>query len=88
MRFNILFIAILLLVSCNNKQKEQKSESSKITENKSQKLPNIYVVKHVFPSKDSLLISADIYEVDEKKPLVLLCHQAGYSRGEYTKNRF
>lgn len=83
MRFNILFIAILLLVSCNNKQKEQKSESSKITENKSQKLPNIYVVKHVFPSKDSLLISADLYEVDEKKPIVLLCHQAGYSRGEY-----
>ena len=36
-----------------------------------------------FPSRDSLLIFADIYEREDTKPTVLLCHQAGYSRGEY-----
>ncbi len=36
-----------------------------------------------FPSKDGLEISADIYEVDKDAPIIVLCHQAGYSRGEY-----
>src|SRR5437667_8940636 len=36
-----------------------------------------------FPSKDELTITADLYEIDSTSPLILLCHQAGYSRGEY-----
>ena len=36
-----------------------------------------------FPSKDGLLITADIYDVKTDKPLILMCHQAGHSRGEY-----
>ena len=36
-----------------------------------------------FPSVDELAITADLYVVDESKPYILLCHQAGYSRGEY-----
>lgn len=36
-----------------------------------------------FPSKDGLLITADLYEVPNAKETILLCHQAGYSRGEY-----
>ena len=36
-----------------------------------------------FPSKDELAITADLYKIDETKPVILLCHQAGYSRGEY-----
>lgn len=38
-----------------------------------------------FPSKDGLLITADLYEVKSPKEVILLCHQAGYSRGEYLK---
>lgn len=38
-----------------------------------------------FPSKDGLVITADWFEVDAEKPYILLCHQAGYSRGEYRK---
>ena len=38
-----------------------------------------------FPSKDGLLITADLYEVENPKLTILLCHQAGYSRGEYVK---
>lgn len=36
-----------------------------------------------FPSGDSLTITADKYIRDGKEPLILLCHQAGFSRGEY-----
>ena len=36
-----------------------------------------------FPSKDGLLITADLYLIKQPKDFILLCHQAGYSRGEY-----
>jgi len=39
-----------------------------------------------FPSKDGLTISADLYDIgDKQKPILLLCHQAGSSRGEYRR---
>lgn len=38
-----------------------------------------------FLSLDSLEITADLYEVDEKRPHMLLCHQAGFSRAEYSE---
>lgn len=42
--------------------------------------------KVTFPSKDGLVITADIYESgNEKNPWILMCHQAGFSRGEYTE---
>lgn len=42
--------------------------------------------KVTFPSKDGLTITADIYESgNEKNPWILMCHQAGFSRGEYTE---
>lgn len=36
-----------------------------------------------FNSLDSLEITADHYHVGKDKPVIVLCHQAGYSRGEY-----
>jgi len=37
-----------------------------------------------FKSVDGLLITADIYEIEDKNaPLIILFHQAGFSRGEY-----
>jgi len=38
-----------------------------------------------FPSLDGVLITADLYEVENPTMMILLCHQAGYSRGEYVK---
>lgn len=37
----------------------------------------------MFPSTDGLTITADLYEVSNPKLTILLCHQAGFSRGEY-----
>jgi|LGOV01.1.fsa_nt_gb pimeloyl-ACP methyl ester carboxylesterase len=38
-----------------------------------------------FYAKDSVLITADTYFLKNIQPTVLLCHQAGFSRGEYIK---
>lgn len=40
-------------------------------------------LKISFPSLDGLVISADSYFQNDSLPWILLCHQAGYSRGEY-----
>lgn len=39
--------------------------------------------KVVFPSKDGLTITADLYETDPSHPWIVLFHQANSSRGEY-----
>ncbi len=36
-----------------------------------------------FPSKDGVLISAHVYEIDKNAPVILLCHQARYNKYEY-----
>jgi dienelactone hydrolase len=36
-----------------------------------------------FASTDSLQITADEYKTNDTLPWILLCHQAGFSRGEY-----
>lgn len=42
-------------------------------------------LKVIFPSKDELMISADWYPVSSDLPVILLCHQNGFSRGEYSE---
>jgi dienelactone hydrolase len=41
------------------------------------------VQKITFPASDALLVTADLYFVSDSLPYMILCHQAGYSRGEY-----
>jgi dienelactone hydrolase len=36
-----------------------------------------------FPSRDSLQLTADWYPVEKDLPVILLCHQNRFSRGEY-----
>lgn len=42
-------------------------------------------LKLTFPSKDGLTITADWYPVSSDYPVILLCHQNGYSRGEFSE---
>lgn len=46
-------------------------------------LPVLAQRKVVFPSRDGLTITADLYETDPEHPWVVLFHQANSSRGEY-----
>ena len=93
-----LFIATLFFTfGCTSQPKEQKFE--KIDEGKfdslhidaipiSEQSESRFIQHDSFPSRDSLLIFADIYERKGNKPSVLLCHQAGFSRGEYRETAF
>lgn len=36
-----------------------------------------------FPSIDSLMITADQYHINKDSAIIVLCHQAGFSRGAY-----
>ena len=46
-------------------------------------------VHHIqFPSQDSLPIFADIYDNNKDNIRLLLCHQAGYSKGAYMKTGY
>lgn len=47
----------------------------------SQECDNVKTI--TFPSKDGLTITADLYSTLNAKDLIVLCHQAGFSRGEY-----
>lgn len=38
-----------------------------------------------FYAIDSVQITADTYFINNVEPTILLCHQAGFSRGEYVK---
>lgn len=44
-----------------------------------------YIKTVTFPSEDGLTVTADVYHIDTTKPVIILCHQAGWSRGEYTE---
>ncbi|MFT7157884.1 MAG: pimeloyl-ACP methyl ester carboxylesterase [Parvicella sp.] len=90
----ILFLGTLAMNSCGNSSRKDakepefmgKFDSLVIAREKGPSTEYYYenMVHHfTFPSKDSLLISADMYEHNPSPVKILLCHQAGYSRGEY-----
>jgi len=63
---------------------QQRKMQSSIQAPQPDKIEFNYSKKSVeFSSKDGLIISADLYEVDPNKPVILLCHQAGYNKYEY-----
>ena len=63
---------------------QQRRMQSSVQEPKPENITFTYSKKKVeFPSKDGLIISADMYEIDPDKPVILLAHQAEYNKYEY-----
>jgi len=78
--FIYLLSVVFFLTSCKNKNDLKFNENTKFNAS----LGNITDFKTInFPSKDGLSITADLYLIKEPKDIILLCHQAGFSRGEY-----
>lgn len=44
-----------------------------------------FPIRVEFPSKDGLVITANTYFIESEKPIILLCHQAGYNKTEYAE---
>ncbi len=82
-KYITLLIICGFIFSCSKGQKKVVDElpaETIVSVDEYEILPKIKVE---FKSIDGLLISADYYEVKNNKRAILLCHQAGYSRGEY-----
>ena len=89
----ILLTALAVLLSCKDGSSTSNIDTSSATDHIEQANPNDQAmnsntIKEVrtttIKSKDGVPITADIYEVENSsKPVILLFHQAGYSRGEY-----
>jgi len=80
------FTSILFLVGVLFGLNACATKSSKTTKAKAvQTKENFTAEKQLvnFPSLDGLQISADYFEISDDKPLIVLCHQANWSRGEY-----
>jgi len=73
----LLLLSITIFSSCKTETKSLIDVEENIME-KSNLKKTI-----TFPSQDGLTITADIYKVDNNPITILLCHQAGFSRGEY-----
>lgn len=75
---SLLFLAVgFSLASCNPAGK--KSETPVYEAQTAKEFPELVQ----FESLDSLMISAHLYQIDEKSPYILLCHQARFNKFEY-----
>ncbi len=90
----LFLLSLFLFSSCEvdtnpNSQEDDlmgKFDSIVIAQEKGFDLKFYYenMVQHItFPSKDSVTIYADIFEFKPSPIQILLCHQAGFSRGAY-----
>lgn len=87
-----LFSALIFsaIISCSSENKDETTDapadSTAASVNDTVSTDTIKVHGHLeFPSEDGLMITADSYEIVPGEKYVLLCHQAGFSRGEYTE---
>lgn len=83
----IILYTLILVFSCKGELKTSKKEES-IQDSENVVGHNIKTKRMTketikFPSLDGLVITADVYKVNNNPITILLCHQAGFSRGEF-----
>ena len=81
MRSIFIFTLIILLTACGPSKKKETELKQPLSHSHGEVLTTFKTI--TFPSIDKLLVTADLYQIKEPKGVILLCHQAGFSRGEY-----
>ncbi len=71
---------MIVFTACTSDEGEVPKDPS---DNTPQVTDTAYTKTIEFPSIDGLTVTADQYHIDSTKPVILLCHQASFSRGEY-----
>ncbi len=79
---------IIELQLIDNLLKEQAEAQAALARQKQAPTPGPLAVKYpakkvTFMAKDGLEVIGSLYEVGSDKPVILLCHQAGYNKYEY-----
>ncbi|RUT78772.1 alpha/beta hydrolase [Ancylomarina longa] len=79
MKYYSLFLIafFFLLEACNAPVKSSPDK------NVAREIQQEYPQTIQFTSLDSVMISANLYQIDEKSPFILLCHQARFNKFEY-----
>lgn len=95
MKLIVLFFGCLFFIACNQKGNKPESKSHNNPDKNEHKQEQSLLKKDEFTplnyvatflGEDSLQVTYQLAEVSEKAPYILLCHQAGYSRGEYIES--
>lgn len=93
MRTFALLIGIGFLISCGSEETKKTDEKSTSDQSNTTE-KEVSVIKDEFTAlnytstflgEDSLRVTYQVAEISEKSPYILLCHQAGFSRGEYAE---
>ena len=77
-----IIIGLVVLGGCSKSSSEEGSSEGNL-DKEIIDVPLGEAVKVTFNSKDGLPITADFYQNPNAKSIIILCHQAGFSRGEY-----
>ncbi len=75
--FGLTLLVFLTSASCKKNETTLPDNTTPAT------VDSAYTKTFTFKSLDSLTVTADIYHISKDKPVMVLCHQAGWSRGEY-----
>ena len=91
----LLILSTFLALSCNSKEDSKNETNDKapkkqdtpledtVPDKQNDEVVEAWTETLNFPSNDGLEITADLARISEDAPYILLCHQAGFSRGEY-----
>ncbi len=76
----LTLIFAIITISCKKKTDDSKMGQSDQTQ---MTVDSAYFATVAFPSIDLLDVTADVYHIHKDSSVMVLCHQAGWSRGEY-----
>jgi dienelactone hydrolase len=87
-KYLLALIAAFTFAACSSSEKEvegsNNGDSTNVTDADTNNADTIKIHGTIqFKAADSLPITADSYEILPGEKYILLCHQAGFSRGEY-----
>ncbi|MFT5724754.1 MAG: hypothetical protein ACI9JN_001876 [Bacteroidia bacterium] len=77
--FSLLVLFSVSIYSCTSEETPETTKKD-ITPTDTD---TTFVKTLTFASEDGLEMTADQYHIKKDKPIIILCHQAGWSRGEY-----
>lgn len=79
----VLFGLTVLLISCGSQSNSTQPSESSYSIDEAIEVDTPFVKLMEIPSLDSLKMTADWKHISYDNDLIILCHQAGWSRGEY-----
>jgi dienelactone hydrolase len=75
----VFLVLLLATTACN----QTKPNAVVVNNTVNVQTDSAFIQTVTFPSLDSLTVTATIYHAGQNLPVMVLCHQANYSRGEY-----